>query len=581
MAINGDKYSQISIDEKLDLAAIQASINYPSEYGGTIIDSDVAHNNKLDIALSGNQVRHLNLYAIESSLNISENQVTSSLINHDTSYKLQKGWYRHLYLYKELKNEDGTPHIPKDENEDIIPYTTGPLLASQVLSNALNANNCGLSLVWDAPNYFVTNIRHRSQMYDTNLTGLINELISPLQFTERYAIYTYVRDTILYVKKMHSSGSGGVPEYDIADIYSGTISIKKEIILKPKVRKVIIEYYEFKTPDLTPVIDTTTERTYDSNGALIGIVINKSTTIREVVTTETEEVFRTLVSAYTGNQSGATLYPISKSETDYTYDILPTELDSDGLFQPYRNLVYKNTEAIQYVFPDLSKDQFKRTVANIAYGYNTSKELVSEVETTDYYNNLDEFVKTTKSVTTHTQCTADTVEIKRTDYQNDEMQGSVSTIRGGKLQESARVPENDADSSNWDLKHMKVEGNGDMDDRVEKISSDVLSLTQLIQAAHEIIRDGSCVKVVLDFNLIPLVWLTKGTQIKLIGTVSGVWYDEEGNSYNTTIDLADITDTSFIIESQQINIDGESMTGNMSLVGYKYYSSTGGGFESA
>ncbi len=636
-------YTKVGVDSKLDLLANEVSIDFASEFANGLIQSLNPAQMDISLKLGGNQLRHFNIYPVESSLNfsVSENEesITSSAVCHDISYKLKRSWYRHLYLFSQLKNDDGTFHIPTDENNEPIPFTvTKDRKASQILKDALAINNISLNVVWEAENYSIINIYRKSKMYDTDISSLISELISPIQFSERYSVYTYIDNDTIYIRKLKIIGTGSAlgltsqgktkdsdAEYNIDIMHIMGGSIKKELSLKPSVSKVIVEYRERKL-NAIPITSITTDSTYDKNGTLMAQTIRTKTELLGILINEKEELYRAFVSAVTGlvvpsdgtiNWSGMHLF--SSIETIYTYDIAPEEKDSDGLFQSYRLLKYKNITEKYYTNMFAREIGFQQTIVrrlskkvitSIAYGYDNGK-LKSEIETSEHYlallsnsygvENI-EIVpfKTTKSITTHKELKGDLIEIRRVDYVNDEEVGSSSTIGEGKLQESSRAGENDADSQNYELKYLKVSravgsivdvsdtgnstnsssqigansGEGASTSRIVKLSNELLSKEQLIAGAHEILGDGSHIKISLDLNLAPMMWIPKGATIKINGILNISYIDKDTNEKEqATIDFDNLADTPFILESQQYTMDvnGNSLLGTMSLIGYKYF----------
>jgi len=588
---------RFTVDSKLDLTAQEVNADYPQHkiFEGTV-NTGSPIPESFSIKINDVSLKTFTVYPLDTNLSVSISEgsysVKSGVVFQDQSFKLKKSWFRKMYLYKHLKNDDGTYHIPKDEVGDAIPFEVNRTkYAEEVLRDALSASSVSLTVVWDAPRYSVVNKFNRSVMYDTDISGLISELISPFQFSERYPTLVYIDGNVLHIKKVRRTSVATTLDLSSAPILG--CKVTKSLSLKPDVDKVIIEYFEEKTPNVNPVVEIDIEVTKDRNQIPMATVTNTRTTICDVLTEEKQETSRALVGAVTGLVIDATLYPVSKKITTYTYDVAPSTLDGEGMFQPYRILLSTLTVEEHYLFPDLSKELFQKVNTSMLYGYANNK-LVQEIETSDHYNSLDWNTpfKTTKTVTSHIKTDKDKIEIRVSNYLNDELSTTVSTFREGQLQETPRTNENEGDNHNYEIKYVKVTGGGSLDigtlpeggseafvptgggtanGKVVNLGNKLLSKAQLMEGAQEILRDGSYIKYSLELQLAPLIWLTKGGLFNLTLPNINYTYAFAGDKVTGVLNLTEMfSGLDFLLEDQNYSMENNSLIGSITFSAYKY-----------
>jgi len=599
MAIDKSKiFDAVRVDKSLDLLSNQISVPYRTTYGDTLVRTLTPEEQVYNMYFGVILVKSEAGYPVSSSLkvNVGSNtkSVSSDVTCHDITYKLKRSWFRHLYLYSYLKNDDGSYHVPTDESGEEINFTAAKIMnASDVLRTALISNGISLRVSWGIPNYSVVNKMSRSRMFDTDLVGLISELVSPFQVTEAFGVYIFVENDVLYIKK-HNPLSSSI-EMSMTGAHIKGFTLQRQLVLKPTISKVIIEYYDEKPVDVGEKTSITVENVEDKNGDVIAKTVSTKVTICDVLVRETQEVTRALTWVYDGTKYGINLYPVSDKSTVYTYDNPPEILDPDGMFMPNRVLEGKIITETHYYFPDMSKIVWKTVKAAISYGY-VSKKLVNEIEASEYYNNVGELWKTTKGVTNHIQLDSNKVEIKLTNYLDDEITNSASTIREGKLQEAPKVSENDASNQSWDIKYLTIQGGvagmtfvtgfsnvqsqdtpsgsgGSSTAKVVRLQNKLLTKEQLSSIAKEILKEGSYTKIIINIDLAPMVWIPRGT-IMSIGTLFDETYTliegSTGLVEGQSIDLSDIAGIPFIVANQSCEYDKDSLTGTLSLVGYKF-----------
>jgi hypothetical protein len=101
--------------------------------------------------------------------------------------------FRMLYLL----NVPASP--PVNEFGISMPYKVGATMASQVAADACNA--AGLGVSWNCPDYPVVTQKVPSKGYDSTVTNVLSDLISPIQKTEMFRIDTYSMGGTVYVNK--------------------------------------------------------------------------------------------------------------------------------------------------------------------------------------------------------------------------------------------------------------------------------------------------------------------------------------------------------------------------------------------
>lgn len=606
MASKSQFWSSISVDSKLDLMADEATITYPTDVAMDLVNSGLPQRSKITLSLNDAQTQALELYAMEAKLDLqigqgsSPNIIQSHLICHDNGWKLNKGWFKKLYTLNPLKDIFGNIQIPKDDNDEKINHSIGKKTAKEVLEEALAANNTGIYVSWSAPDYDIINLYHQSQLYDTSLTSLISELISPINFSERNSVYAYLDENILHIAKTDSGNTAGGCKIDTSHIKS--ISISKELVLKPPINKVIVESYKKKLLNTNEIKGTPiTSRTFNTAGDMLSMVVTTPYTVLGVATKDEVLTYKRAVNVnpYANLQGNITyqIYLVSKEETIYTYDKPPESLEDD-MFVPYRKIIRKIRTLTQYE-PTLDMTEYAKEIILTIYGYNDHNELVEELEQTEHYRqhpyafigigfagvlkpHLDTVpYKTSAKQTSHRQIKVDVIETSIREFVNDKFVGGSSVQQISKLDSPELMSENENTSINYEKEFTKIVSTGNENFRTVKLSSDLLTKTQLINGAHEIIKDTSYLKISISINMIPMAWIKKGTHVSFSGVLPVTYYLGSSSGVaklDSAIDLETLADTSLKVESQnyQINENGEA-SGVLNLVGYRYFSSGGGG----